>query len=62
MRRGEVLRLRWIEVDLDEGYVYARSRKQSRRKKETARRIDLYPELKRELLAWRQQRPAYCRE
>ena len=57
MRRGEVLRLRWIEVDLDEGYVYARSRKQSRRKKETARRIDLHPELKRELLAWRQQRP-----
>jgi integrase len=41
MRRGEVLRLRWIDVDLDEYYVYAVSRKQSRRKKETVRRIDL---------------------
>jgi integrase len=57
MRRGEVLRLRWIDVDLDEDYVYARSRKQSRRKKETVRRIDLHPELKKELLAWRQLRP-----
>jgi integrase len=57
MRRGEVLRLRWIEVDLDGGFIYARSRKQSRRKKETVRRIDLHPELQRELLAWRQKRP-----
>jgi len=57
MRRGEVLRLRWIDVDLEEGYISARSRKQSRRKKETVRRIDIHPELKKELLAWRQQRP-----
>jgi integrase len=57
MRRGEVLRLRWLDVDLDEGFVSARSRKQSRRKKETVRRIDLHAELKKELLAWREQRP-----
>jgi integrase len=56
MRRGEILRLRWIDVDLEGDFVYARSRKQSRRKKETVRRIDLHPELKKELLAWRQQR------
>ncbi len=53
MRRGEVIRLRWVDVDLDEGYVSARSRKQSRRKRETIRRITLHPELKAELLAWR---------
>lgn len=57
MRRGEVLRLRWVDVDLDEGYVSARSRKQSRRKRETVRRIVLHPELKAELLAWREARP-----
>jgi integrase len=58
MRRGEILRLRWIEVNFDDDYIYARSRKQSRRKKETVRRIDLHPELKKELIAWRQQRPS----
>jgi len=52
MRRGEVLRLQWLDVDLDEGYVSARSRKQSRRKRETIRRIALHPELTIELLAW----------
>jgi integrase len=57
MRRGEVLRLRWVDVDLDDGYVTARSRKQSRRKRETARRIDLHTELKKELNAWREKRP-----
>jgi integrase len=57
MRRGEVLRLRWVDVDLDEGYVSARSRKQSRRKRETVRRIGLHPELKADLLAWREKRP-----
>lgn len=57
MRRGEILRLRWVDVDLDEDYVYARSRKQSRRKSETSRRIDLHSELKQELLAWRKERP-----
>jgi integrase len=57
MRRGEMLRLRWLEVDLDEDYLTARSRKQSRKKTETVRRIDLHPELKKELLAWREHRP-----
>ena len=46
MRRGEVLRLTWIDLDLDNGYVTARSRKQSRTRTETIRRIDLHPELK----------------
>lgn len=57
MRRGEVLRLRWIDVDLEQGYICARSRKQSRRKMETVRRIDLHEELRKDLLAWREQRP-----
>lgn len=57
MRRGEVLRLRWIEVDLDSNEVTARSRKQSRTNEETVRSIDLHAELKAELIAWREQRP-----
>lgn len=57
MRRGEVLRLRWLDVDLDGDFLYARSRKQSRSKKETVRRVDLHPELKKEMSAWREQRP-----
>jgi integrase len=58
MRRGEVLRLRWADVELDSGHVVARSRKQSRRAAETARRIGLHPELRRELLDWRRHRSA----
>ncbi|MCE9567783.1 MAG: tyrosine-type recombinase/integrase [Planctomycetes bacterium] len=54
IRRGEVLRLRWVDVDLDEGYLSARSRKQSKRKRETIRRITLHPELKAELQTWRE--------
>jgi integrase len=57
MRRGEVLKLRWIEVDLEDDFITARSRKQSRKKTETVRRIDMHPELKRELVTWREQRP-----
>ena len=57
MRRGEVLRLTWVDVDLDSGYITARSRKQSRTRTETIRRIDLHPELKAHLLEWRGQRP-----
>lgn len=57
MRRGEVLRLRWLDLDLDEDYLTARSRKQSRQKTETVRRIDMHPELKKELIAWRERRP-----
>jgi integrase len=58
MRRGEVLRLRWPDVEFEQDHVLARSRKQSRRAAETSRRIDLHPELVRELLAWRERRPA----
>ncbi len=54
MRRGEVLRLAWLDLDLDNGYVTARSRKQSRTKSETRRCIDLHPELKAYLLQWRE--------
>ena len=57
MRRGEVLRLTWVDVDLDSGYVTARSRKQSRTRTETIRRIDLHAELKAHLLDWRTKRP-----
>ena len=57
IRRGEMLRMRWLDVELDEGFLTARSRKQSRTKTETVRRIDMHPELKSELLAWRERRP-----
>jgi integrase len=57
MRRGEVLRLTWVDVDLDSGYITARSRKQSRTRTETIRRIDLHAELKTQLLDWRTKRP-----
>jgi integrase len=57
MRRGEVLRLRWSDVEFDQDSVVARSHKQSRQKSETARRIDLHPELKKLLLVWRDERP-----
>ncbi len=57
MRRGEVLRLKWVDVDLEEGFVSARSLKQSRRRRETVRRIDIHPELRTELEAWRRARP-----
>jgi integrase len=57
MRRGEIMRLRWSDVEFDQDAVVARSRKQSRQKAETTRRIDLHPELKTTLLAWRTRRP-----
>lgn len=53
MRRGEVLRLQWLDVDFEGGYITARSRKQSRTRAETKRQIDLHPELKQQLLDWR---------
>ena len=57
LRRGEILRLLWSDVEFDQDSIVARSRKQSRQKSETARRIDLHPELKALLLAWRDRRP-----
>jgi len=53
MRRGEVLRLRWLDVDLERSYITAWSRKQSREKTETKRQIDLHAELQQHLLEWR---------
>ncbi len=55
MRRGEILRLRWLDVNLEEEHVFARSRKQSRSQSETVRRIDMHPELK-SLLAHRREK------
>jgi integrase len=57
MRRGEVLRLTWLDVDLDKGYITARSRKQSQTQTETIRRIDLHAELIAILTDWRGKRP-----
>lgn len=57
MRRGEVLRLRWVDVSFEERALTAYSRKQSRRRKETSRRIDVHPELLSLLLQWREQQP-----
>jgi integrase len=57
MRRGEVLRLQWKDVDLAAGIVTARSRKQSHQVEETSRDIDLHPELHSELAEWRKSRP-----
>jgi integrase len=58
MRRGEVLRLRWTDIEFNQGYVIARSKKQSRQAVETLRRIDLHPELHAILLDWQHKRPA----
>jgi integrase len=57
LRRGEVLRLRWADVEFASGHLVARSRKQSRRAAETVRRVDLHPELARVLQEWREHRP-----
>lgn len=57
MRRGEVMRLKWQDVDFDRDFIIARSRKQSRQSREVARQIDLHPELRAILLEWRARRP-----
>jgi integrase len=57
MRRGEVLRLRWIDVDLERGVISAYSRKQSRTKEISRRDIDLHHELRQHLVTWREKRP-----
>ena len=57
MRRGELMRLRWRDVDFDRNYIIARSRKQSRQSREVARQIDLHPELSTLLQRWRACRP-----
>lgn len=57
MRRGEVLRQRWTDIEFEQNSLIARSLKQSRQVVETKRRIDLHPQLKSILLCWREQRP-----
>jgi len=57
MRRGELLRLRWTDIELEHDSLIARSLKQSRQAVETKRRIELHPELKAILLDWQKQRP-----
>src|SRR5262249_3071959 len=56
MRRGEVMRLRWGDIEFDQDTGIARDLKQSRQTIETTRRIDLHPELKTILLDWRERR------
>ncbi|QDT16377.1 tyrosine-type recombinase/integrase [Alienimonas californiensis] len=51
MRRGEVIRLEWRNVDLSSGTLTAHSRKQSRRQKETPRTVDIHPDLAKLLAA-----------
>jgi integrase len=57
MRRGELLRLGWIDVDLRRNRLTAQSRKQSREKRFTRRQIDLHPELRHHLHEWRARHP-----
>jgi integrase len=57
MRRGELLRLHWSDVEFDQDSLIARSKKQSRLVEETSRRIDMHPELKAILLDWQKKRP-----
>jgi len=57
MRRGEMMRLRWLDVDFRRKVVTASSRKQSRQQKETHREIDLHPEVEAILLEYRAKRP-----
>ncbi len=57
MRRGEILRLRWADVEFDHDGIVARSKKQSRQADETTRRIDLHPALKTILREWLRKRP-----
>ena len=56
IRRGEMLRLRWLDVDFRRKLITARSLKQSRQRRETSRDIDMHPELKIILEAYRKNR------
>ena len=56
MRPGEVLRLLWMDVDLEAGVIRAHSRKQKKGRL-TIRTIGLHPQLRDILMAWHQARP-----
>ncbi len=56
IRRGEMLRLRWLDVDFRRKLITARSLKQSRQKRETSRDIDMHPELETILTTYRANR------
>ena len=45
MRRGEITKLQWIDVDFKGQCIYLRSRKQSQRLKESIRRIPIHDRL-----------------
>lgn len=53
MRRGEILRLRWLDVEVDADGLWAKSKKQSRQAIETKRWIDLHPDFKSLLPTWK---------
>jgi len=57
IRRGELLRLQWVDIDFEHSTLIARSRKQSRQVSESKRRIDLHAELTLILREWRAKRP-----
>ncbi len=57
MRRGEILRLRWSDINQDAGLVTARSRKQSRQTVETSRDIPIHPVLQGILTEHQSNRP-----
>lgn len=58
MRRGEILRLRWSDINFDAGFVTARSRKQSRQMTETSRDIPMHSMLRDILMAHLKNRPS----
>ena len=57
MRRGEILRLRWADVNFAAGLITARSKKQSRQTVETSRDIPVHADLQAILTKYQQQRP-----
>jgi integrase len=54
MRRGELVRLTWSDIDLQHNILIARSAKQSRRYAETIREIPIHPRLRQILLTYQQ--------
>lgn len=60
IRRGEMMRLRWLDIDFRRKLITARSLKQSRQQRETSREIDMHPELEAILDTYRKQWPRDC--